>query len=133
MGASETEATTLREYYARLDGSDPSSVLDLLAPDYAFTIVFVTDAGEAIDFSGGRKELEDYLAQRDGAGLRHHALVERSSGPVELMLGMTTQDGAPLATFMNSVELDEQARVRRSFAARSPSLSFDSLRNQLQA
>jgi hypothetical protein len=113
----------LRDYFDRLDGLGPASVVELLAADFRFAALW----GEnelARQSSGGPAELQAYFASRDGTGQRHHVLDAKASATREIAVGYTTRDGAPLASFVIMVELDDSGRIRRMLAARSVGLSL---------
>jgi hypothetical protein len=114
----------LRRFYEVLDGAEPERTLDWLSPDLRFSIVFSTGPGEARDFAGGLAEYEGYMAQRGSPTWTHHVLVESRQGDVEVVLGETRQDGAPLATFVAAVRADGDGRIDRYVVGRSPSVLF---------
>jgi hypothetical protein len=113
----------LREYFDRLDGRGPASVVELLAADFRFAALWGEDE-LARQSSGGPAELQAYFASRDGTGQRHHVLDAKASARREIATGYTTRDGAPLASFVIMVELDDSGRIRRMLAARSVALSL---------
>ena len=86
--------------YELIDGPTPERCRELLADDLRFSIVFSNGPGAAEDFAGGRAAFDGYLAQRAAPTWTHHVLAESAHGAVELVLGETRQDGAPLATFV---------------------------------
>jgi hypothetical protein len=116
-------STVLRRMFALIDGPEPERCRELLADDLRFSIVFST--GEAAhDFAGGRAAFDAYLAQRDAPPWTHHVLSESACGDVELALGETRVDGAPLATFVAAARVDESGRVDRYVVGRSPAVLF---------
>jgi hypothetical protein len=118
-------APVLTRWFAAMDGPDPDSVLDLVSDDFRISVVFSKAAnGEAADFSGDREALERYLVQREKGVLKHELIAAFSEGGNEVVLGQTTRGGVFEATFLASVQLDEEGRVRRFFTGRSPGLSF---------
>jgi hypothetical protein len=118
-------APVLSRWFAAMDGSDPDSVLDLLSDDFRISVVFSKGAnGEAADFSGDRAALERYLVQREKGVLVHELIAAFSEGHNEVVLGQTTRGGVFEATFLASVQLDGEGRVRRFFTGRSPGLAF---------
>jgi hypothetical protein len=119
----DVQCPVLRDYFDRLDGRGPASVVELLATDFRFAALW----GEndlARHSSGGPAELQAYFATRDGTGQRHHVLDAKASARREIAVGYTTRDGAPLASFVIMVELDDSGRIRRMLAARSVALSL---------
>lgn len=117
-------SSVLRQMYALIDGPEPERCRALVADDLRFSIVFST--GETVqDFAGGRAAFDAYLAQRDSPGWTHHVLSESSHGDVELVLGETRVDGAPLATFVAAARVDGTGRVDRYVVGRSPAVLFD--------
>jgi hypothetical protein len=113
----------LTDYFDRLDGRGPASVLDLLAPDFRFAALWGEDE-LARQSSGGPSELQAYFASRDGTGQRHHVLEAKPRASSEMAVGYTTRDGAPLASFVIVIQLDDSGRIRRMLAARSSALSL---------
>ena len=103
-------------YFQRLDeGEDISG---MLAPEFTFALLWSTEAG-AHEFAGSVVEFRGYMAQRDPAGQLHHISLGVREGNVELVSGWTTRHGTPLGTFTFAVELDEEERARRLYAART--------------
>lgn len=113
----------LTDYFDRLDGRGPASVVELLAPDFQFAALWGEDE-LARQSSGGPSELQAYFASRDGTGQRHHVLEAKAGARSEMAVGYTTRDGAPLASFLIMVQLDDSGRIRRMLAARSAAVSL---------
>ena len=116
-------SSVLRRMYEVIDGPEPERCRELLAEDLRFSIVFSTGEGVQ-DFAGGRAAFDAYLAQRDAPAWTHHVLSESSDGAVELVLGETRVDGAPLATFVAAGRLDASGRLDRYVVGRSPAVRF---------
>ncbi len=116
----------LRRLLALIDGPEPERCRVLLADDLWFSIVFSNGPGAAQDFAGGRAAFDAYLAQRDAPSLTHHVLRESAQDDVELVLGETRIDGAPLATFVAAARVDGSGLVDRYVVGRSTLVSFDS-------
>jgi len=113
-------ATFLPVYFARLDAGE--DIVPMLASDFTFSLLWST--GEAAsEFAGGFDEFHGYLAQREPDGQLHHVSQSLRDGRTEVVSGWTTRHGEPLGTFVFAVELDDEERVRRLFAARTP--AFD--------
>ena len=118
-------APVLTRWFAAMDGPDPDSVLGMLADDFRISVVFSkAPNGEATDFSGDRAALERYLVQREKGVLVHELIAAFAEGGNEVVLGQTTRGGVFEATFLASVRLDAEGRVRRFFTGRSPGLTF---------
>ena len=122
-GVTGLRCPVLTDYFDRLDGRGPASVVELLAPDFRFAALWGED-GLGRQFSGGPSELQAYFASRDGTGQRHHVLEAKGSARSEIAVGYTTRDGAPLASFLIVVQLDDSGRIRRMLAARTAALSL---------
>ena len=116
----------LRRFYELLDGPEAERSLDMLAPDLRFSILFSNGPGEAQDFAGGRSEFDGYMAQRGAPEWTHHVVADSRQGDVEVALGETRLDGAPLATFVAAIRLDAEGRVDRYIVGRSPAVLFES-------
>jgi hypothetical protein len=117
-----TGATFLPHYLETLD-TTPDRVLSLLAPDIRFTVLWSVD-GEAREFAGGMRELEEYYAQREPDGQLHHLELVQRQGDTEVALGYTTRHGERLATFTMAAQVDEDGRAVRLYASRTTSLPF---------
>jgi ketosteroid isomerase-like protein len=113
----------LRGWFALMDSAAPERVLELLADDFRFTVLFAKEDGAA-EFGGGVEELRGYLAQREPDGQEHHIDLATSDGAREVVFGHTTRHGEPLATYTSVAELDADGRLRRLFSARTTALSF---------
>lgn len=112
----------LQEYFARLDGPRPDTLLALLARDFRFTTIW-GEEDHARTFSGGIPELQAYFASRDATGQRHHLLHgTRSDGDTELAAGYTTRHREPLAGFLVTVRLDQAGKIRRLMSARTTTM-----------
>ena len=117
-------SSVLRQMFALIDGPEPERCRELLADDLRFSIVFSNGPGAAQDFAGGRAAFDAYLAQRDAPSWTHHVLSESAQGDVELVLGETRIDGAPLATFVAAARVDGSGRVDRYVVGRSTAVLF---------
>jgi hypothetical protein len=113
----------LLDYFDRLDGPRPETVLELLSPAFRFATVWA-ELGSARPFSGDAAELETYFASRDATGQRHHLLSGTSSGAGEVAAGYTTRHGEPLASFVTTITLDRSGRIHRLLSARTTELSL---------
>jgi hypothetical protein len=113
----------LEEYFDRLDGPHPETALELLAPDFRFATIWGEEE-VARPSSGGVAELQAYFASRDATGQRHHVLQATAEDGVELAAGYTTRNGDPLASFLITIHLDGDGRIRRMLSARTTALSL---------
>jgi hypothetical protein len=110
--------------YELIDGPSPERCRELLAEDLRFSIVFSNGPGAAQDFAGGREAFNGYLSQRGTPTWTHHVLTETAHGGVEVVLGETRQDGAPLATFVAAARVDADGRMDRYVVGRSTAVLF---------
>lgn len=110
--------TFLPGYFEQVDAG--GDILPLLADDFTFALLWATSDG-AHEFAGGLEAFRGYLDQREPAGQLHHVSHGVRAGNVELATGWTTRFGQPLGTFVFAVELTEDGRMRRLFAARTES------------
>jgi hypothetical protein len=117
-------SSVLRRMFELIDGPEPERCRELLADELRFSIVFSTGPGAAQDFAGGRAAFDAYLAQRNSPAWTHHVLTGSSTGGVELVLGETRVDGAPLATFVAAARVDAAGLVDRYVVGRSPAVLF---------
>ncbi len=115
-----SNATFLPAYLEKLD-TMPLDVVPMLAPDFAFSVLWNDDEG-AKEFTGGLEEFHGYLAQRKSDGQLHHVVDSARTGSLEVVLGRTTRHGEPLATFTMAAQVDAEGRAQRLFAARTTSL-----------
>ena len=109
-------ATFLPAYFEKLDAGE--DIMPLLAPGFTFALLWSTDEG-AQEFAGSFDAFEGYLAQREPDGQLHHINVSIREGRTEVASGWTTRHGELLATFTFAVELDDNERAVRLFAART--------------
>jgi succinate dehydrogenase/fumarate reductase flavoprotein subunit len=109
-------ASFLPAYFEKLDAGE--DVMPLLAPDFTFSLLWATDEG-AREFAGGFEEWRGYMEQREPEGQRHHISHSLRKDSVEIATGWTTRYGDPLGTFTFTVELDDENRACRMFAART--------------
>jgi hypothetical protein len=108
-----------------MDSETPEAILDMIAPDFRFSIVFSVGDGKAIDFAGDREAMEGYLAQREKGVLTHHVLSASTVGGDELVLGQARRAGAFESTFVAAARLDAAGRVRSLMIGRSPALDVE--------
>ena len=115
-------------YFAALDGPDPLSSLDLVADDVEFCLHWSAD-GKIAQFTGGREDLRRFIeAGDDWRNWRHHVLWSARDGDTELAAGETRyEDGSRIGTYMVFAQLDEQGRMVRYFAARTPVSDFSTI------
>jgi hypothetical protein len=118
-----TNATFLPTYLEKLDRS-PLDVLPMLAPDFAFSVLWDDEQG-AKEWNGGLDEFHGYLEQRDPEGYAHHVYSSTRTGDIEVALGKTTRHGALVATFTMAAQLDEEGRAEKLFAARTTALPLE--------
>jgi hypothetical protein len=118
-------APVLTRWFATIDSDTPEAILDMIAPDFRFSIVFSVGDGKAADFAGGREAMEGYLAQREKGVLTHHVLSASTVGDDELVLGQARRSGAFESTFVAAARLDAEGRVRSLMIGRSPALDIE--------
>ena len=112
----------LSRYLDALDNT-PDRVLPLLSPDIRFCVLWSV-GGEAREFAGGIRELEEYYAQREPDGQLHHVELARQIGDTEVVFGHTMKHGERLATFTMAAQVDAEGRAVRLYASRTTSLPF---------
>ncbi|MCX2729134.1 nuclear transport factor 2 family protein [Saccharopolyspora sp. NFXS83] len=117
-------APTLTRWFALIDSDHPEGILDLIAPDFRFSIVFGTGAGQATDFAGRREALEGYLRQREKGVLTHHVVSASVDGHDELVLGETRRGEVFESTFVAAARLGTGGAVRNLMIGRSPMLEL---------
>jgi len=113
-------------YFERLDGPDPHSSLELVAPDVEFSIQWAAgDDRRSSQFVGGREELRGFIDLGDMEGWAHYVVFSGADGDVEFALGETRYDsGERIGTFLAVAQLDGEGRMLRYMVARSPVLEF---------
>jgi hypothetical protein len=118
--------TFFERYFAALDGPDPHSSLELVAPDVEFSIQWARDADRASrQLVGGIAELRAFIDAGDMTGWAHHVLFSSTAGDVEFALGETRYDrGERIGTFLAVAQLDDGGRMTRYMVARSPAIAF---------
>jgi hypothetical protein len=118
--------TFFERYFELLDGPEPASSLELVAPDVEFSIQWASDGSrKSSQFLGGRDELRGFIDAGDMEGWAHHVVHSGVSGDVVFALGETRWDtGERIGTFLAVAHLDASGRMRRYMVARSPALAF---------
>ena len=118
--------TFFERYFERLDGDDPFSSLELVAPDVEFTIQWAASRDRrSSQFVGGLEQLRGFVEAGDMEGWAHHVLFSGTDGDVEFALGETRWDsGERIGTFLCVAQLDDEGRMRRYMVARSPAMAF---------
>ena len=111
--------TFLPHYFGTLD-ERPLDVMPMLAPGFTFSFLWSDDRGPR-EFAGGLDDFNGYMAQREPDGQLHHINLSLRNGSAEVVTGWTTRFDVPLGTFTFAVELDDDERARRLFAARTDS------------
>jgi hypothetical protein len=117
----------VRTFFAQMDSCAPERVVDWMAPDFEFMVLFSTGAGDPItEFGGALGEWDGYLAARP-AGNRpwHELMLLTSEGDTAMTLGRTRTDGGIAAIFTAVFTFDGDGRIRRYFAGRTPTMSLD--------
>ena len=127
--------TFFERYFAALDGPDPYSSLELVAPDIEFSIQWARGADrKSTQILGGLAELRAFIDAGDMNGWAHHVLEVSDDGTVAFALGETRYDGGErIGTFLAVAELDGAGRMRRYMVARSPAIAFDGVDTRLSA
>jgi hypothetical protein len=118
--------TFFERYFELLDGPDPHSSLELVAPDVEFSIQWAGGGDRrSSQFVGGREELRGFIDIGDMDGWAHYVLFSGVDGDVEFALGETRYDtGERIGTFLAVAQLDDEGRMRRYMVGRSPVLEF---------
>jgi hypothetical protein len=116
------------QYFAALDGPDPFSSLDFVAEDVQFVIHWSND-GQIAEFTGGREDLRRFIeAGDDWREWRHHIFWSAREGDTEFAFGETRyDDGRRIGTFMVVAQLDDDGRMTRYMAARTPITEFSAV------
>ncbi|MBK1787422.1 hypothetical protein [Prauserella cavernicola] len=120
-------ADVLTRWFAVMDSDRPEDILEMITPDFRFSIVFATSDGQARDFAGGREAMQGYLAQREKSVLTHHVLSSATVGSDELVLGQARRGEAFESTFVAAARLDEAGKVASLMIGRSPALDISAL------
>jgi hypothetical protein len=118
-------APFLAKWFDTLDGGSPDDILDMIAPDFRFSIVFGTGGEAARDFAGGREAMEGYLRQREKGVLTHHVLSASTVGSDELVLGQARRGGKFESTFVAAARLDDSGQVVGLMIGRSPEFDIE--------
>ncbi|WP_431875754.1 nuclear transport factor 2 family protein [Amycolatopsis sacchari] len=89
------------DYYARLDGAEPLTGLELVESDVEFLIAL---PGNEVR-GAGREALRDYVAARPAVGRRHHVLRRSADEDLEMVYGVITEGDGRGTGFFSSVAL----------------------------
>jgi hypothetical protein len=125
MSTTSAGSDVLTRWFAVMDSDRPEDILDMIAADFRFSIVFGTGCGEARDFAGDRTAMEGYLAQREKGVLTHHVVSCATVGADELVLGQARRGGVFESTFVAAARLDRDGKVASLMIGRSPLLDID--------
>jgi len=124
--------TFFERYFERLDGPEPYSSLELVAPDVEFSIQWA--AGEdrrSSQFVGGLDQLRGFIDAGEMDGWAHYVVFSGTDGDVEFALGETRYDsGERIGTFLAVAQLDGDGLMRRYMVARSPVMAFPAVSRQ---
>jgi hypothetical protein len=101
----------LPQYYARLDGPEPESGLDLVTPDMRFLLALPDRAIEGND----RGDLAAYIAGRNAAGLGrvHDVRVSAVHEDVEFHYGHVLEKGESQGVFLSAVHTTPDGLIDR--------------------
>ena len=118
--------TYFERYFERLDGQQPHSSLELVAPDVEFSIQWAGGGDRrSTQLIGGIEDLRGFIDAGDMEGWAHHVLFSGTDRDVEFALGETRYDnGERIGTFLAVAQLDDAGRMRRYMVARTPALAF---------
>ncbi|NKQ54692.1 nuclear transport factor 2 family protein [Amycolatopsis sp. K13G38] len=111
----------IEDYYARLDGPEPLSGLDLLEPDVEFLLAL---PGKEVT-GRGRDDMRAYVAGRPAVGRRHNVVRRGSDGDLEMVYGfITEQDGRGTGSFTSVVLLSPDKKIARYQSFFSPAFNL---------
>lgn len=113
----------LDRWFEVMDSDTPERVLEMITDDFRMSVLFSKGSGSSAEFAGDRAGLETYLGQREKSTLVHRLLAGSTVGTTEMVVGMTTRDGAFEASFNASAQL-VAGRVRRLLICRTPEVDF---------
>jgi hypothetical protein len=100
----------IEDYYARLDGAEPLTGLELVEPEVEFLLAL---PGTEVSGSG-RDALRDYIAGRPAVGRRHTVLRRCVDGDLEMVYGIITEgDGRGTGSFSSVALISDDKRVAR--------------------
>jgi hypothetical protein len=101
----------LPQYYARLDGPEPESGLDLVTPDMRFLLALPDRTIEGSD----RDDLAAYIAGRNAAGLGrvHDVRVSAVHEDVEFHYGHVLEKGESKGVFLSAVHTTPDGLIDR--------------------
>ncbi|KAA9151010.1 nuclear transport factor 2 family protein [Amycolatopsis acidicola] len=98
------------DYYARLDGPEPLTGLDLVEPDVGFLLAL---PGNEVSGSG-REELRAYLEGRPAVGRKHTVVRQSADGDLEMVYGYITEgDGRGTGSFTSVALLSADKKLLR--------------------
>lgn len=110
MPVKEAGAVIIEDYYARLDGPEPLSALELVEPRVEFLIAL---PGNEVRGTG-LADLTAYITARPDVGRRHHVRRRGVDGELEMVYGLITEgDGRGTGSFSAAAEISPAGRVAR--------------------
>lgn len=100
----------ITEYYARIDGREPLTGLELVEPDVEFLIALPGN-----EMTGkGQDALRDYLEGRPPVGRKHNVVRGCSDGDLEMVYGYVTEgNGKGTGSFSGVALLSPAKKVAR--------------------
>lgn len=100
----------IADYFARLDGPDPMSGLELAEPDVEFLLALPDREVRG----SGRDDLGAYLAGRPAVGRKHVVLRSCVDGDLEMVYGIVTEgDGHGTGSFVSVGLVSSAGRLAR--------------------
>jgi hypothetical protein len=99
----------LHAYMSSMDSADPTTVLDLLEPDFRFLIAL--PAGDASGES--REDFARYISGRNAVAREHHLLRSSVDGDTETVYGVVTESGRPVGAFLSAAVISPAGRIAR--------------------
>jgi hypothetical protein len=98
------------DYFARLDGPDPMSGLELAEPDVEFLLALPDREVRG----SGRDDLGAYLASRPPVGRKHVILRSCVDRDLEMVYGVVTEgDGKGTGSFVSTALVSPAGRLAR--------------------
>ena len=98
------------EYFARLDGPDPLTGLELVEPDVDFLLA-LPDGQRT---GHGRTALGDYISGRPDVGRKHRVLRQSRDGDLEMVYGVVVEGaGSGTGSFVSVGLVSPAGRLAR--------------------
>jgi hypothetical protein len=110
LNSAQEAGVVIADYFARLDGPDPMSALELAEPDIEFLLALPDREVRG----SGLDDLTAYISGRPAVGRKHVVLRSSTDGDLEMVYGLVTEgDGHGTGSFVSVGLISPTGRLAR--------------------